>query len=110
MPRDMTYRLRKNFFSDLRFGIPNALISDRGKQYSNSQLEKTLKNMRIQDKEVKEGHEVLVFNFMLKLFPEKLKTRWYGPYTVSRVFPYGIVEVFGNDGIRFKVDGHRLNK
>ncbi|GKB03781.1 reverse transcriptase domain-containing protein [Tanacetum coccineum] len=29
----------------------------------------------------------------LKLFPGKLKSRWYGPYTISKVFPYGTVEV-----------------
>ncbi|GJR41972.1 reverse transcriptase domain-containing protein [Tanacetum coccineum] len=38
----------------------------------------------------------------------KLKTRWYGPYMVSKVFPYGTVEVCGKDGIRFKVNGHRI--
>ncbi|GJU40316.1 reverse transcriptase domain-containing protein [Tanacetum coccineum] len=31
----------------------------------------------------------------LKLFPGKLKSRWYDPYTISKVFPYGIVEVCG---------------
>ncbi|GJZ39798.1 reverse transcriptase domain-containing protein [Tanacetum coccineum] len=39
----------------------------------------------------------------LKLFPGKLKIRWYGPYTVIKVFPYGTVEVYGKDGIHFKV-------
>ncbi|GJS55102.1 reverse transcriptase domain-containing protein [Tanacetum coccineum] len=48
---------------------------------------------KIMDKEFNEGDEVLVFNSRLKLFPGKLKSRWYGPYTISKVFPYGTVEV-----------------
>ncbi|GJS52557.1 reverse transcriptase domain-containing protein [Tanacetum coccineum] len=37
----------------------------------------------------------------------KLRTRWYRPYTVSKVYPYGTVEVCGKNGVRFKVNGHR---
>ncbi|GJS59077.1 RNA-directed DNA polymerase, eukaryota [Tanacetum coccineum] len=40
----------------------------------------------------------------------KLRTRWYGPYTVSKVYPYGTVEVLGRNGVRFKVNGHRVKK
>ncbi|GJT73816.1 reverse transcriptase domain-containing protein [Tanacetum coccineum] len=65
---------------------------------------------RITDKEFQEGEEVLVFNSRLKLFPSKLKTRWYGPYTVSKVFSYETVEVCGKYGIHFKVNGHRIKK
>ncbi|GJX80585.1 putative nucleotidyltransferase, ribonuclease H [Tanacetum coccineum] len=48
---------------------------------------------KIMDKEFHEGDEVLVFNSRLKLFPGNLKSRWYGPYTIIKVFPYGTVEV-----------------
>ncbi|GKE12988.1 reverse transcriptase domain-containing protein, partial [Tanacetum coccineum] len=48
---------------------------------------------KIMDKEFHEGDEVLVFKSRLKLFSGKLKSRWYGPYTISKVFPYGTVEV-----------------
>ncbi|GKF28378.1 hypothetical protein Tco_0094720, partial [Tanacetum coccineum] len=65
---------------------------------------------KIIDKEFREGEEVLVFNSRLKLFPGKLRTRWYGPYTVSKVYPCGTVEVCGKNGVRFKVNGHRLKK
>ncbi|GKB00682.1 reverse transcriptase domain-containing protein [Tanacetum coccineum] len=51
---------------------------------------------KIMDKEFQEGEEVLVFNSRLKLFPGKLRTRWYGPYTVSKVYSYGTVEVLGS--------------
>ena len=38
---------------------------------------------------------------------ENIKSRWYGPYTVSKVFPYGAIEVNGKDGGYFKVNGQR---
>ncbi|XP_057760398.1 uncharacterized protein LOC130980768 [Arachis stenosperma] len=36
---------------------------------------------------------VLLFNSRLKLFPEKLKSRWSRPFIVTRVSPYGHVEI-----------------
>jgi hypothetical protein len=54
------------------------------------------------------GDRVLLFNSRLKIFSGKLKTRWTGPYTIAKVFPYGTVELSQNDGPNFKVNGHRL--
>ncbi|GKC26767.1 reverse transcriptase domain-containing protein [Tanacetum coccineum] len=217
VPQHLTYYLRKKFLNDVRkyiwddpylfkscpggiirrFGVPKALISDRGTHFCNSLLEKTLKkygvthrlatpyhpqtngqtkntnraikrilkrtvnenrkkwadkldnalwafrttyktpigstpfrivyekachlpielehkaylalkttkrwhDSKIMDKEFQEREEVLVFNSRLKLFPGKLRTRWYGPYTVSKVYPYGTVEVLGKNEVRFK--------
>ena len=34
-------------------------------------------------------HQVLLFNSCLKLFPGKLKSRWSGPFIVTKVFPHG---------------------
>ena len=34
-------------------------------------------------KEFEAGQQVLLFNSRLKLFPEKLKSRWSGPFTVT---------------------------
>ncbi|XP_076924850.1 uncharacterized protein LOC143587439 [Bidens hawaiensis] len=59
------------------------------------------------DKKFKCGDAVLLFNSRLKLFPGKLKSRWYGPYTVKEVFPYGAIEIEDKNG-SFKVNGHRL--
>ncbi|GKC17056.1 hypothetical protein Tco_1013838 [Tanacetum coccineum] len=87
------------------------------KQYSYEQFDGAIKKgqtlatiLKLMDKEFQEGEEVLVFNSRLKLFPGKLRTRWYGPYTVSKVYPYGTVEVLGKNGVRFKVNGHRIQK
>nr|GEW09597.1 retrovirus-related Pol polyprotein from transposon 17.6 [Tanacetum cinerariifolium] len=57
------------------------------------EITKRWHDARITNKEFQKGEKVLVFNSRLKLFLGKLKTRWYGPYTVSKVFPYGTVEV-----------------
>lgn len=39
------------------------------------------------------GQSVLLFNSRFKLFPGKLKSRWSGPFTITKVFPYGAIEV-----------------
>ena len=55
-----------------------------------------------------EGQKVLLFNSRLKLFPEKLKSRWSGPFTITKVHPHGAIEIQGNDGLLVIVNGQRL--
>nr|GEX60937.1 reverse transcriptase domain-containing protein [Tanacetum cinerariifolium] len=38
----------------------------------------------------------------------KLKTYWSGPFTITKVFPYGRVELSQANGPNFKVNGHRV--
>nr|GEW46321.1 reverse transcriptase domain-containing protein [Tanacetum cinerariifolium] len=38
----------------------------------------------------------------------KLKSRWSGPFTISKVFPYGTVDLSQANGPNFKVNGHRI--
>nr|GEX34509.1 reverse transcriptase domain-containing protein [Tanacetum cinerariifolium] len=54
------------------------------------------------------GDRVLLFNSHFKIFLGKLKTRWSGPFTITKVFPYGTVELSQLDGPNFKVNGHRV--
>ncbi|GJS90691.1 reverse transcriptase domain-containing protein [Tanacetum coccineum] len=54
------------------------------------------------------GDRVLLFNSHLKIFSRKLKTRWSGPFTITKVFPYGTIELSQPDGLNFKVNGHRV--
>ncbi|XP_021728716.1 uncharacterized protein LOC110695793 [Chenopodium quinoa] len=63
---------------------------------------------QISKKEFLEGQKVLLYNSRLKLFPGKLRSRWSGPFQVSKVFPYGSVKVFNDKYPPFKVNGHRL--
>nr|GFC10557.1 reverse transcriptase domain-containing protein [Tanacetum cinerariifolium] len=54
------------------------------------------------------GDRALLFNSRLKIFSGKLKTRWSGPFTIAKVFPYGTVELSQANGPNFKVNGHRV--
>ncbi|GKF14945.1 hypothetical protein Tco_0056407 [Tanacetum coccineum] len=65
--------------------------------YENSLIYKE-KTKRIHDAKIKNrifnvGDQVLLFNSRLKIFSGKLKSRWSGPFSVTRVFPYGTVEI-----------------
>ncbi|GJU39434.1 hypothetical protein Tco_1192391 [Tanacetum coccineum] len=55
------------------------------------------------------GDRFLLFNSRLKDYISgKLKTRWSGPFTITKVFPYGTIELSQPDGPNFKVNGHRV--
>nr|GEV53447.1 reverse transcriptase domain-containing protein [Tanacetum cinerariifolium] len=90
----------------------NELNELRDQAYENSFIYKE-KTKRIHDSKIKDrifnvGDRVLLFNYRLKIFSGKLKTRWTGPFTITHVFPYGTVELSQTDGPNFKVNGHRL--
>nr|GEU73748.1 hypothetical protein [Tanacetum cinerariifolium] len=69
---------------------------------------KRLHDSKIKDRVFNIGDRVLLFNSRLKILSGKLKSRWSGPFTISYVFPYGIVELSQPDGPNFKVNGHLL--
>nr|GEV92505.1 reverse transcriptase domain-containing protein [Tanacetum cinerariifolium] len=71
------------------------------------------KTKKIHDSKIKNrifnvGDRVLLFNSHLKIFSGKLKTRWSGPFTITKVFPYGTVELSQANGPNFKVNGQRV--
>ncbi|GKD99719.1 reverse transcriptase domain-containing protein, partial [Tanacetum coccineum] len=90
----------------------NELNELHDQAYENSLIYKE-KTKSIHDSKIKNrvfnvGDRVLLFNSRLKIFSGKLKTRWTRPFTVTQVFPYGIVELSQTDRPNFKVNGHRL--
>nr|GEW25447.1 reverse transcriptase domain-containing protein [Tanacetum cinerariifolium] len=90
----------------------NELNELRDHAYENSLIYKE-KPKRIHDFKIKHrvfniGDRVLLFNSRLKIFSGKLKTRWSGPFTIAKVFPYGTVELSQANGPNFKVNGHRV--
>nr|GEU67861.1 reverse transcriptase domain-containing protein [Tanacetum cinerariifolium] len=119
----------KSLFS--RFGIPRAIISDRGTHFCNDQFTRVMIKYgvthrlatayhpqtsgqieasnrglkRILKRTVGENHALCSH---LKIFSGKLKTRWSGPFTITRVFPYGTIELSQPNGPNFKVNGHRV--
>ncbi|GKE91048.1 reverse transcriptase domain-containing protein [Tanacetum coccineum] len=92
----------------------NELNELRDQSYENSLIYKE-NTKRIHDSKIKNrifnvGDQVLLFNSRLKMFSGKLKSRWYRPFTIAHVFPYGTVELSQNFGPNFKVNGHRLKQ
>nr|GEU67867.1 reverse transcriptase domain-containing protein [Tanacetum cinerariifolium] len=90
----------------------NKLNELRDQAYENSLIykEKTKKlhDSKIRNRIFNVGDRVLLFNSRLKIFSGKLKTRWSGPFTIIKVFPYGTVELSQLEGPNFKVNGHRV--
>nr|GFA09789.1 reverse transcriptase domain-containing protein [Tanacetum cinerariifolium] len=69
---------------------------------------KKLHDSKIKNRIFNVGDQVLLFNSRLKIFSGKLKTRWSRAFTITRVFPYGTIELSQPDGPNFKVNGHRV--
>ncbi|GJV91390.1 reverse transcriptase domain-containing protein [Tanacetum coccineum] len=90
----------------------NELNELRDQAYENSLIykerTKKLHDSKIKNRIFNVGDRVLLFNSRLKIFSGKLKTRWSGPFTITKVFPYGTIELYQPDGPNFKVNGHRV--
>ena len=84
----------------------------RNEAYENARIykEKTKAwhDKHITRKEFTAGQQVLLFNSRLKLFPGKLKSRWSGPFTVTKVFSHGGAEVSHPEKGTFTVASQRL--
>ena len=84
----------------------------RNEAYENARIykEKTKAwhDKHITRKEFTVGQQVLLFNSRLKLFPGKLKSRWSGPFTVTKVFSHGGAEVSHPEKGTFTVATQRL--
>ncbi|GJX64984.1 reverse transcriptase domain-containing protein, partial [Tanacetum coccineum] len=90
----------------------NELNKLRDQAYKNSLIYKE-RTKKLHDSKIKKrifnvGDRVLLFNSRLKIFSGKLKTHWSGPFTITKVFPYGTIELSQPDGPSFKVNGHRV--
>ncbi|XP_025692749.1 uncharacterized protein [Arachis hypogaea] len=81
--------------------------------YENSRLYKdkmkAVHDKNIRRKEFKAGDLVLLYNSRLRLLPEKLRSRWEGPYQVEKAEPYGVYHLrHPSSSDIFKVNRHRL--
>ncbi|GKF50121.1 reverse transcriptase domain-containing protein, partial [Tanacetum coccineum] len=82
-------------------------------KHANFDLKTAERTKKLHDSKIKNrifnvGDRVLLFNSRLKIFSGKLKTCWSGPFTISKVSPYGTIELSQPDGPNFKVNGHRV--
>ena len=87
----------------------NELNEWRADAYDNAKMYKERvkywHDKHIKSKYFEPGQKVLLFNSRLRLFPGKLKSRWSGPYFITRVFPHGAVELRNAKNELFKVNG-----
>ena len=52
---------------------------------------------------------MLLYNTRLRLFPEKLKSRWSSPFKLLKLYRHGAVDLLDEQtGQEFKVNGHRV--
>ncbi|KAK4733882.1 hypothetical protein R3W88_008143 [Solanum pinnatisectum] len=90
----------------------NMLDEFRLKAYESSALYKEkmkrYHDQRIEKQEFVMGDLVLLFNSRLRLFPSKLKSKWTGPFLLTKVLPHGAVELENSEGTRFMVNGQRI--
>nr|GFD14995.1 reverse transcriptase domain-containing protein [Tanacetum cinerariifolium] len=75
----------------------NELSELRDQAYENSLIYKE-RTKKLNDDNIKNrifnvGDQVLLFNSRLKIVSGKLKCRWFGPFTISEIYPYGYCKV-----------------
>ncbi|GKB24884.1 reverse transcriptase domain-containing protein [Tanacetum coccineum] len=54
------------------------------------------------------GDKVLLFNSRLRIFPRKLKSRWSGPFSVSKDMKNRAIELYNEEGSEFIVNKQRV--
>ncbi|XP_070037246.1 uncharacterized protein [Nicotiana tomentosiformis] len=70
---------------------------------------KIMHDKNILERSFKPGDKVLLYNSRMRLFPDKLKSRWWGPFSVVKIHPTGAIEITAsNDSRTFRVNGQRL--
>ena len=51
---------------------------------------------------------MLLFNSRLRLFPGKLKSKWTGPFLITKVFSHGVVELENEEGAKFTLNEQKI--
>ncbi|KAK9006937.1 hypothetical protein V6N11_019267 [Hibiscus sabdariffa] len=100
-----TVNFLKNYVFS-RFGTPKAIISDRGTHFLNRIIDALMKKHDVTHRVAMAYHPLS--NGQAEVSNRKLRSKWLCPYTVTKVFPHGAVEVEKDLGERFKVNGQRL--
>ncbi|GKA99114.1 reverse transcriptase domain-containing protein [Tanacetum coccineum] len=100
------------FWARFHLELHGPLSVTEDQSYENSliykQKMKKIHDANVKNREFHVGDRVLLFNSRLNIFSGKLKSHWFGPFTVSEVFPYGTVELSQLNGPNFTVNRHRI--
>ncbi|GJT29829.1 reverse transcriptase domain-containing protein [Tanacetum coccineum] len=89
-----SHLMQLNKLAELRDGAyeNTRIYKERTKKWHDSRLRG--------DKDFKVGDKVLLYNSRIKMYPEKLNSKWSGLNIVKRVYPYGAVEIIDRNGGR----------
>nr|GEU31078.1 hypothetical protein [Tanacetum cinerariifolium] len=104
---DLT-KARANWFLQI-----NELDEMRPDAYKSS-ISYTERRKRWHDKRIKtpinyeKGDKTLLLNLRLRLFSKKLKSRWYGPFLISKDLKNGAIELYDKDGNEFIINKQRM--
>ncbi|XP_016173222.1 uncharacterized protein LOC107615694 [Arachis ipaensis] len=84
----------------------------RSQAYENAKMykekAKETHDLKIAPRCFEEGQKVILYNSRLKLFPGKLRSRWSGPFLITKVSPYGHIEIMEEKSQEtFTVNGQR---
>ncbi|XP_016546390.1 uncharacterized protein LOC107846545 [Capsicum annuum] len=63
---------------------------------------------KILKREFHVGDDVFLFNSRLKLFAGKLRSKWWGPFVISNVYPSGSIGLEDHEKKKFVVNGQLL--
>nr|GFA39476.1 reverse transcriptase domain-containing protein [Tanacetum cinerariifolium] len=95
----------------IEYGVTHRLAIAYHPQTSGQVEDSNQRTKKLHDSKIKNGifnvgDQVFLFITCLKIFSGKLKTHWSGPFTITRVFSYGTIELSQPNGPNFKVNGH----
>nr|GEZ07828.1 hypothetical protein [Tanacetum cinerariifolium] len=91
-----------NELDEMRLDVYESSISykDRSKRWHDKRIKVPTNYKR--------GDKVLLFNLRLRLFRGKLKSRWYGPFSISKDMKNGTIKLYDEDGNEFIVNKQRV--
>ncbi|GKC38548.1 hypothetical protein Tco_1050932 [Tanacetum coccineum] len=94
--------LQINELDELRLDAYKSSISykERMKRWHDKRIKKPTK--------YEKGDKVLLFNSRLRLFPGKLKSRWYGSFAVSKDMKNEAIKLYDEEGNEFIVNKQRV--
>ncbi|GKD31036.1 reverse transcriptase domain-containing protein [Tanacetum coccineum] len=87
-----------NKLDELRLDAYESSISykERTKRWHDKRIKASTK--------YEKGDKVILFNSLLRLFPRKLKSRWYRPFSVSKDMKNGAIELYDENRSEFIIN------
>ncbi|XP_069148121.1 uncharacterized protein [Solanum lycopersicum] len=107
-----TLKMEWNEEVEQRLNKLNELDELRLREYESSAIyNEKMKNYNDQKTEKREfvvEDLVLLFKSRLRLLLDKLKSKWKGPFLITKVFPHGVVELENMEGAKVSINGQRI--